>query len=85
MISPSSIFRGRHLCIENYEFTVTVDGETIGETMEKTITMPGEKDMGTPLIITENGRRTILGIMLYRMQGNGKTGKKDINIYLLEF
>ena len=79
MISPSSIFRGRHLCIENYEFTVTVDGET------ETITMPGEKDMGTPLIITENGRRTILGIMLYRMQGNGETGKKDINIYLLEF
>ena len=54
------------MCIENHEFTIE----------EATKKMPGEKDMGTPLIITENGRRTILGIMLYRMQGNGKTGKK---------
>ena len=48
------------MCIDNYK-----TGEWGGENKD----LPGERDMGTPLIKTENARQTVIGIFLKQMQG----------------
>ena len=49
------------MCIENHQVRWK-DGRG-------TTDFPGERDMGTPLITTENGRQTVIGIFLKQMQG----------------
>ena len=53
------------MCTRNHQ--VSQIWKTNGN--DRDVDMPGERDLGAPLIIVENDRRTVIGMFLRQMRG----------------
>ena len=62
------LFSGKHLCVE--KSYVKYQNDMPGQDDEvDNIELPGDLDEGSPLVIEENGRNTVIGMFLKQMKG----------------